>query len=115
MLLVDDHEDFRVLMQYFVASAKVGDLDTAPDAATALKLVDSRPYDLILLDLQMPRMDGYELARILRRGGYSRPIIALTAHAMLQHRAQALEAGCDALYTKPVNLPALRDAILGYL
>lgn len=115
MLLVDDHEDFRVLMRHFVATAEVGDLDTAPDAETALKLVQSQSYDLILLDLQMPRMDGYELTRALRRSGYSRPIIAVTAHAMLQHRAQALEAGCDALYTKPVNLPVLRDAILGYL
>ncbi len=113
VLLVDDHEDFRVLMSHFVKSAEVGVLDTAPDAETALKMVDAQPYDLILLDLQMPRMDGYELARTLRRSGFRQPILAVTAHAMHQHRALAIDAGCDALYTKPVNLPVLRDAILG--
>lgn len=115
MLLVDDHDDFRVLMHHYLSTAKVCDLETAPDGETALSMVASCAYDLILIDLQMPLMDGYELARKLRRAGYARPIIAITAHAMVQHRSQALEAGCDALYTKPVDLPVFREAILGYL
>src|SRR5690606_24398434 len=115
MLLVDDHEDLCVLMHHYLTVSDVGELHTAPDGETALKMVGNGPYDLILLDLQMPLMDGYELTRTLRRTGYSRPIIAITAHAMTQHRSQALEAGCDALYTKPIDLPVLREAILGYL
>lgn len=113
--MVDDHDDFRVLMHHYLSAANVGKLDSAADGATALRMVGLHSYDLILLDLQMPCMDGYELARTLRRTGFTRPILAITAHAMVQHRAQALEAGCDALYTKPVNLPVLREAILGHL
>jgi CheY-like chemotaxis protein len=115
MLLVDDHDDFRILMHHYLSSEGVGELDSAPDGETALLMVGMHRYDLILLDLQMPRMDGYQLARTLRRQGFTRPILAITAHAMSRHRAQALEAGCDALYTKPVTLPVLREAIRGYL
>lgn len=73
------------------------------------------PYDVIVMDMQMPVMSGYEAVAELRMRGYRRPIVALTANAMREDRARCLDAGCDAFATKPMKRQMLLETIAGLL
>jgi signal transduction histidine kinase/CheY-like chemotaxis protein len=115
LLIAEDGPDNQVLLRFFMtkAGAQVTLADNgrvAVDLALAAER-DGQPFDVILMDMQMPVQDGYAATRELRRAGYWRPIIALTAHAMQHDREQCLQAGCDAFATKPLDRLGLIELI----
>ena len=74
-----------------------------------------RPFGLVLMDMQMPVMDGYEATRVLRDEGFRTPVVALTAHAMPEDREECLRFGCDEYCVKPINWAALLPMLAGLL
>jgi PAS domain S-box-containing protein len=75
----------------------------------------AEPFDLILMDIQMPLMNGYEATAALRRKGLAKPIVALTAHAMKGDEKKCIEAGCDGYLSKPVDRKKLLQVLSKYL
>lgn len=110
ILIADDSVDNRILVQ-LILSKHGAVVENAKNGLEAFKMGMNNTYDLILMDIQMPEMDGYEATRNLREAGFKKPIIALTAHAMAEERAQTLAAGCDGHLTKPINTAELIETI----
>jgi CheY-like chemotaxis protein len=116
VLLAEDGEDNQRLLMAFL---KLGGAEAtlAVDGAEAVRLVKEANYnyDLILMDMQMPVMDGYQATAELRRAGYAKPIIAVTAHAAPEDRAKCLAAGCTDYLSKPISRSVLLSTCAGYL
>jgi CheY-like chemotaxis protein len=110
VLLAEDIEDNQLLFKN--ALERVGAVVAiANDGVEAVDLASHHAYDIILMDIQMPRMDGYEATRELRRIGVEIPIVAFTAHMLSDEEDRCLKAGCTALERKPVNLHHLVEKI----
>lgn len=102
ILIVDDSPDNRLLISFMLK--KLGlKVETAVDGKNALEMAEKNSYDLILMDLQMPIMGGYEAVNYLRKAGFNKPIIALTAHAMKDEKDKCLANGFSAYLTKPID------------
>ncbi len=114
VLIVDDAHDNRVLVQRFVSKLGVK-TDFAESGAVAIEKAMKRNYDVILMDIQMPGMDGFETLRILREKNYKGIIIALTANAMNGDREDCLSKGFNNYLSKPVNREALYSSLSQYL
>ncbi len=110
ILLVEDNEMNTVVATNILQKWNV-DLDTAVNGAEAIDKVVSGDFEFVLMDLQMPEMDGYEATSKIREMGFSMPIIALTASAMLDKSSKLKEAGLDGAITKPFNPKDLYQAI----
>jgi PAS domain S-box-containing protein len=113
VLVVEDTPDLRNLMVRFVSDLGL-EVDTAANGMEAVDMVATSVergvrYKSVLMDMQMPLMDGYEASRHLRAGGFDGLIIALTAYAMQGDREKCLAVGCDDYLAKPVNRAALRE------
>ena len=103
VLLVEDGEDNRELLCVILRDAGL-DVVCADNGRQAIDTaLADQGIDLILMDMQMPEIDGYTATRTLRERCFSKPIVALTAHAMTDDRQRCLDAGCDEYCSKPVN------------
>jgi PAS domain S-box-containing protein len=111
ILLVDDADDNRALISAILHRTQAT-LVTARDGIECLETAEAEDFDLTLMDMQMPRMDGFEATRILRQKGYSKPIVALTAHVMREQVKRCHEAGCTAHLSKPVNHGELIETVM---
>ena len=87
----------------------------AQNGAEAVKALERGEFDLILMDCQMPEMDGYEAARQIRAAGIDLPIIAVTASSVTEQRKTAIESGMDDILGKPIDPAALREALVRVL
>ena len=104
VLIADDHPLFRKGMRALLTATP--EIEVVGEAATgqeAIELAASLQPEVILMDLQMPRLGGVEATKILRERGYSRPIVALTAHALKEDRVRCLSVGCTDYLTKPIE------------
>ena len=114
VLVVEDVETNQILIEMMLS--KMGlEVTIAEDGNQALQKVLSQSFDLILMDMQMPHMNGYEATRVLRRQGYKTPIVALTADAMKGDDQKCMEAGCDGYLTKPIDRRELPRMLAKYL
>ena len=119
VLVAEDGIDNQRLIRAFLRAAPA-DVTVVENGAQALASAQAAldagaPFDLLLMDMQMPVMDGYEATRRLRELGYAAPIVALTAHAMSGDRERCLAAGCDEYLTKPIDRAVLVQTLARYV
>jgi CheY-like chemotaxis protein len=116
ILIVEDNKDSRELV-IKVLKNRGYLLVEAVDGEDALLKVTEQLPDLILMDISIPKIDGFEVTRRLKEKENCKdiPIIALTAHAMKGDKEKALQAGCDGYISKPINVRQLPDQIQAFL
>lgn len=114
LLLVEDSEDNQDIFKHFLVNYGAS-VDIVEDGLQAVDQATLKDYDAILMDIQIPTIDGKEATRRIRRKGYDNPIIALTAHAMVEERESCLQAGCNGQITKPVSGEELITLVGEYL
>lgn len=112
-LIVEDSRDNQVIYSRYLELAG-GDVELAGNGIEGVEKAAAGEYDIILMDIQMPDMDGYEATRTVRQTDKETPIIALTAHAMKGERERCLGAGCNEYLTKPVEADTLVQLIAWY-
>jgi CheY-like chemotaxis protein len=117
ILIVEDVELNRDLLVQILEEEEKYDILTAVDGAAGVALAERERPDLILMDLSLPVIDGWEATRRIKANTALQhiPIIALTAHAMSGDREKAIAAGCDDYDTKPVEFPRLLGRIQSFL
>lgn len=114
VLIAEDTPELQLLECRMLQSMGI-EVTVAKHGKEALEQALAEPPDLILMDMEMPVMDGLEATRVLRQVGCETPIVALTANVMPHHRSQFNDAGCDDFLTKPIDQPALHTVLEKHL
>lgn len=110
ILIAEDSEDNRYLLKSYLSSTGV-EITFAENGRMALELARCSNYDLILMDIQMPELDGFEATAALRRDGWTGQIVALTAHALQPERDRAMKNGFNHYLVKPIKKETLWETI----
>lgn len=110
VLVAEDSLDNQLLIRKML-QRQGARVDIAGNGREAVQRALTLEYDVVLMDIQMPLMDGYDATRELRSKGYRGPIVALTAHALSDERDKSLRSGCDDHLTKPLSTPRLISTI----
>lgn len=111
VLVVDDAADNRQLIDCYL-SKQGAIIESAENGLDGLQKALKSDFDVVLMDIQMPVMDGYTATQMLRERGYYRPIVALTAHAMTEVRKKCFNIGCSDHLTKPIDPSELVSTVL---
>ena len=119
VLCVEDDPSTQMVLRHLLRKLHL-EVDIAEDGQWACEMAEQsraagRPYDLILMDIQLPRMNGYDATRWLRDHDWPSPIVALTAHAMVGDREKCLNAGCHDYLAKPISGVSLHELLARYL
>jgi CheY-like chemotaxis protein len=114
ILLVEDAEDNQFLIQQFL-SRTGAIVEIANNGNEGVDKALNNDYEVVLMDIQMPFKDGYQATSELRSKGYQKPIIALTAHALVEEREKCLRTGCTSHLTKPINRQQLIESLVSLI
>ena len=110
VLLADDSPDNQYIIDHFLTT-NGADVSLANDGSEAVDKALIGKYDLVLMDIQMPKMNGYHATKILLKRGYKTPIVALTAHVMAEDREKSRAAGFSGHLAKPLNFTELLQTV----
>jgi CheY-like chemotaxis protein len=118
LLVIDDDAVMRSILAVMLRRAGF-EVDVAEDGLSGVEMWQRGDYCVVLMDVQMPRMDGFEATRVIRekeasRGGHT-PIIAVTAYALAKDKAECLASGMDAFLSKPIEFDRCLDLIQGVM
>jgi len=116
ILMIEDNRDIHELVRFLLEQAGYEVL-AAFDGLAGVKLANEEKPDMILLDLAIPEVDGWEVAKQVRANPdmQSTPMVALTARTMPDELQRALDAGCNGYISKPINVQSFREMVEGYL
>ncbi|MBT3317918.1 response regulator [bacterium] len=114
ILSIEDHQRTREMLVTMI-EAMGHTAETADDGQSGVEAAKAGKFDLILMDIVMPGIDGHEAARQIRSAGIEQPIIAVTADAMTGAREKCLDAGMNDYLVKPITLDKLKDMVEKYL
>lgn len=114
VLVVEDNELNQILAVEFLNKAGASS-QVASNGKEAVEKVDSTKFDIVLMDIQMPEMDGYEATKTIRKKGNQVPIVAMTAHAFQGEREKCLSAGMDDYLTKPIRFEKMVEIMTNAL
>ena len=113
VLVVEDSLDMQALVSKYLRSAKA-EIEIANNGREGIEKAVRNNFDIVLMDISMPELDGFEATHKLRARGYKKPIIAMSAHAMKEEKERAIKTGFDDYITKPMNKSQLIDKVNFY-
>jgi two-component system cell cycle response regulator DivK len=113
----DNYQNFRLVMRFLTLEKQQYDISQAPTGNDGLRMADEMKPDLILMDINLPDIDGVEVTRRIKENPNLKhiPVVALTANAMVGDQERFLSAGCDAYLRKPMSRADLHGVLVKYL